>query len=101
MNQLADTDLVEIGRNVAQHVAGAGTVERVKVSAGQDSTDRPAYFFSFLIDRYRDGERAGLIRIRLEQKLRDELMARDDGHHPIVQVLNRADWEQHEGAGPH
>lgn len=98
MSEIAEADLVEIGHRAAQLVAGLGAVERVTVTTGQDSTDQPAYFFSFLIDRDRDRQGAGLGHIRLVQKLRDELMARDDGHYPIVQILNRADWEKREGA---
>ena len=98
MIQITETELVEIGRTAAGRVAGLGTVDRVTVMTGQDSTDRPAYFFSFLIDKDRDPRRVGLARIRLVQELRDALIARDDEHYPIVEVLNRADWEKREGA---
>ena len=53
MIQIAETELVEIGRKAASQVAGLGTVDRVKVMTGQDSSERPAYFFSFLIDQDR------------------------------------------------
>ncbi len=98
MSEIADMDLVEIGRKAAQLVAGLGTVERVKVTTRQDSTDRPAYFFSFLIDRDRDRQQAGVARIRLAQRLRDELLARDDDRYPYVEVLNREEWESRERA---
>lgn len=98
MNEIADAELIEIGRKAAGLVDGLGRVEDVKVRVGQNSTDQPAYFFSFLIDRDRDREQAGLTRIRLIQKLRDELVARHDEHYPIVQVLNRTDWEKRESA---
>ncbi len=98
MIKIAETELAEIGRAAAAHVAGLGTVDRVRVVTGQDSTDHPVYFFSFLIDQDRDPQRVGLTRVRLVQKLRDALIARDDGHYPIVEILNRADWEQRESA---
>ena len=98
MIQIDETELAGIACEAATHVAGLGTVDRVTVVAGQDSTDRPAYFFSFLIDQGRDPRRGGLARIRLVQRLRDALLARDDGHYPIVEILNRADWERREGA---
>jgi hypothetical protein len=45
MVEIAEAELKEIGREAAQLVAGLGTVEDVAVTIGQDSTDRPAYFF--------------------------------------------------------
>lgn len=98
MGQTSDAILAEIGLEAAQHVAGADTVERVEVVAGYDSAERPAYFFSFLIDDGGDRQRTGLIHIRLGQKLRDELIARGDEHYPIVRILSRDDWEKRTGA---
>lgn len=98
MDQKISVDLAEIGREAVQDVAGVGMVERVEVETGHDSLDRPALFFSFLIDRDRDRQRAGLVRIRMVQKLRDELIARGYDHYPIIQVLSRADWEKRAGA---
>ena len=92
MTEIAESKLKEIGREAARLVAGLGTVEEVAVTVGLDSTDRPAYFFSFLIDRDRDRQRAGLTRTRLAQKLRDELIARNDAHYSFVRILSRADW---------
>ena len=64
---------------------------------GHDSADRPAYFFRFLIEHGRDRQKVGTARIRLGQRLRDEVIARDDQRYPFVQVVNRADWEQLDG----
>ncbi len=98
MREIEEEELAALGREAAAQVPGLGTVDRVKVRYGQDSTDLPAYFFTFLIERDRDRQQGGLPRARLVQKLRDELIARDDDHYPIVTVLNQADWETVEGA---
>ena len=98
MREIAEDELATLGREAAAQVPGLGTVDRVKVKFGQDSTDQPAYFFTFLIDRDRDRRQGGLPRARLVQRLRDELIARDDNHYPIVTVLNQADRETLEGA---
>jgi hypothetical protein len=92
MVELSDSDLLEIGRKAAAQVDDLGVVERVEVTMTFDSADQPAYFFRFLIEEGRDPNRTGLPRIRLVQKLREELDAHDDHHYPIVQVLNRAEW---------
>ena len=96
MSEIADMDLVEIGREAARLVPGLGTVERVKVTHRLDSTDRPAYYFSFLIERKGDRQQAAQAYVRLGQKLRDELLAREDDHYPYVTILNREDWETQE-----
>jgi hypothetical protein len=98
MKELADKDLVEIGYKAAGAVPGLGTVDRVKVRVGEDSTAVPTYFFSFLIDRDRDLSQRGLTLIRLTQRLRDEITAREDDHIPFVQIMSQADWEMVEGA---
>ena len=85
-------DLVKLGRDVAEHVAGVGAVEQVEVSSGEDSSDLPAYFFTFLIDQNRTDLRPGLLRIRLSIELRDALLARHDEHYPYIQILDRTDW---------
>ena len=97
MNQMSTVDLPLLGREVAQRVAGVGEVEEVWVSLGQDSTDQPAVYFSFLIDQGQDRQQAGLIRTRLLRGLRDELLARGYEHYPFVQILDRADWERRFG----
>jgi hypothetical protein len=98
MSEFAETELTEIARTAASKVAGLGTVERVKVTTRLDSTDKPVYYFSFLIDRDRDPEAGVWPRIRLGQKLRDELIARDDYQYPYISVHDRAGWEKVEGA---
>lgn len=79
-------------------MAGTGKVEKVSVWFGQDSADQPAVYFSFLIDEGQDRQRVGLVRTRLIQELRDDLLARGFEQYPIVQILNRADWERRFGA---
>jgi hypothetical protein len=89
---LSVAELEKLGLEAAERVAGA--VEEVEVEAGEDDLGRPAYFFSFLVDQASARQRAGLVRIRLMQSLRDALAARGDGCHPVIRILDRADWER-------
>ena len=91
-------DLEKLGREAAQQVAGKGAVEDVEVVAGEDLSERPVYYFSFLIDQARARQRAGLVLTRLVQKLRDELIARGDGHYPVIRILSRTDWDRRKDA---
>ena len=83
-----------MGRDVAQHLGGEGVVEQVEVRPGEDSTDQPVYFFTFLIDQERVRGHPGLFHIRLSQSLKDELAARGDEHYPILELLDRTDWNR-------
>jgi hypothetical protein len=98
VSQTSTTDLSQLGREAAQHVAGVGEIEKVSVSFGHDSADQPALYFSFLIDQGQDRQRTGVVHTRLIQKLRDALLARGYEQYPIVRVLSRADWERQFGA---
>ncbi len=84
--------LKKLGRDAAEHIAGTDAVGDVDVASGEDSSDRPVYYFSFLIDQDRARQRVGLVRTRLVQKLRDDLIALGDGHYPVVRILDRTDW---------
>jgi hypothetical protein len=95
---VADDELEKLGRVAAETVAGASSVQEVEVARGEDSLDRPVYYFTFLIELDRDRQRAGLVRTRIVQKLRDELVARGDGHYPIIRMLNRTDWDKRASA---
>jgi len=86
--------LEELGREAAQHIAGEGAVEQVEVRDGEDSFERPTYYFSFLIDQERSRQRPGLVYTRLIQKLQDELIAHGDEHLPMIRILSRADWDK-------
>jgi hypothetical protein len=97
MSQDATADLQQLGRDAAQYIAGKDAVQEVEVVTGEDF-DRPVYYFSFLIDQDRARQRAGLLRTRLVQKLRDELIARNDEHHPVIRILNRTDWDKRASA---
>lgn len=99
MSVISGPELEKLGRAAAAQVAGDDAVEQVEVTCGVDSSERPVYFFSFLIDQGRARERAGLVRIRTAQKLRDDLMARGDGHYPMIRVLNKEDWARRSDAG--
>ena len=94
MSESTVSELERLGFDAAQEVAGTDAVKQVEVASGVDLFERPAYFFSFLIDQGLAQHRAGLVRIRLMQKLLDELTARDDDHLPIIQILNQEDWEK-------
>lgn len=98
MSELAETELTEIARTAASQVPGLGAVERVKVVEKLDSSDEPAYYFSFVFDQGHEPEDRGLALIHLGQKLRDALIDRQDSHYPYVRRLTRADWEKREGA---
>lgn len=98
MAHLPDTELRRIGRKVAGHIMGPGKVKRVDVVTGQDSTDQPAHYFSFLLDQDRDRQVAALLRTRLAQKLRDELLAHDDPGYPFIRILSQQDWDKRERA---
>lgn len=91
-------NLEKLGRDVAEEVAGPGCVEQVEVAAGVDYFERPVYDFSFLIDLDRARLRPGLILIRLDQRLQDELIARGDEHHPVVRLLDHTDWPRRASA---
>jgi len=98
MSAIDGSDLEKLGREAAEYVAGAGVVEQVEVTRGEDASDRPVYFFAFLIDQGRARQRAGLLRTRLVQKLRDDLVSREDGHFPVIQILSKEDWAKRANA---
>jgi len=94
MTESTVSELERLGFDAAQEVAGIDAVKQVEVASGADLLERPAYYFSFLIDQTLARERAGLVRIRLMQKLRDELTARNDDHLPVIQILDQEDWNK-------
>jgi hypothetical protein len=91
-------NLEKLGLDAAREVAGPDAVELVEVVVGADYFERAAYDFSFLIDPDRLRQRIGLVLIRLSLKLRDELFARGDEHHPIIHLLDRTDWPRRASA---
>ncbi len=98
MAQLSETDLKVLGRKAARQIWGPRKVKRVDVVTGPDSTNDPAHYFSFLAEEDGDRQVAALLRIRLAQKLRDELMAHDDASYPYIRVLSEQDWDKRERA---
>jgi hypothetical protein len=98
MSQSTTAELEKLGRDAAQQVAGDDAVAQVEVVPGEDSDERPVYYFSFLIDQDRARQRPGLVWIRLVQRLQDELVARGDGHYPVIRILDRTDWDKRAGA---
>jgi hypothetical protein len=94
---MSETDvgtLEKLALKAAEAAAGSGSVERVEVVSGEDDSDRPVYYFSFLIDQDRAQHRPGLVLTRLFQRLSDDLIAISDGHYPVVRILNRTDWDR-------
>lgn len=91
MASSSNAGLEAMGLKAARAVIGDG-VKRVAVRYGEDSTMHPVHVFFFLIERYRDGQSIGEARLRLIQRLRDELLAAGDHHSPAVQMLDPADW---------
>ena len=92
MARVSEIHLKDIGLDAAREVVGDGMAEEVEVITGPDSANRPAYYFSFLIEQDRDRQRAALLRTRLAQKIRDKLVSRGDAHYPFIRVFGRADW---------
>lgn len=93
MARLSGSELEQIGLEAAKGVVGAGAVEEVEVVAGLDTSDEPAYFFSFLVDQGEHRQSSGLLWTRLGQKIRDALIEQGDDSYPYVRVLSRQDWE--------
>ena len=98
MSASADINLEVIARVAVRRVTGDDLAEQVQVMAGEDSADRPALYFSFMIDRARDRQRMGLLHTRLTQMLRDLLIDTKVAEYPIVEIVSRADWDQRTGA---
>ncbi len=94
MVDTSPNDVLTLGRDLARSVVGADAVEQVEVTEGEDSSDRPVYFYSFLIDKERNQQALGLVLIRLTQALRDALAARGDEHYPIIRLFDEVDWDK-------
>jgi hypothetical protein len=90
--------LQRLGREAAEHVAGADAVEQMEVAPAPDWDDTPSYLFTCLINPDRAKATPGEILIRTGIRLRDALIARGDEHNPMIRLLDRADWEQRDGA---
>ena len=98
MSHLPQTELKQIGRDAAQRVFGPGKVKDVEVIDIDASDNQPAYLFSILYEGARDAQQMALLRIRLDQKLRDELLARGDDGYPLISVLSPQDWDKRQVA---
>lgn len=94
MDEGARTALLKLGRDAAEDIAGKDAVEDIAVVPGADYEYRPIYRFSFLLDQSRIVQRIGLVRLRLTQRLHDELIAMGDEHYPRIEILDRADWSK-------
>jgi hypothetical protein len=98
MTQETLASLEQLGLEAARELAGAESVEQVEVLPTVDYIGRPAYHFAFLIEPSRAQQSLGLIRLRLDQKLHDELDARGDEHRVILQMLDSRDWPKRANA---
>jgi hypothetical protein len=98
MNQETAANLEKLGLEAARELAGDDSIEQVEVLSTTDVDYRPAYHFALLVDMSRFKQPAGLVRIRLRQKLKDELRAQGDEHQIILQMLDHADWPRRANA---
>ena len=94
MDEGARAALLKLGRDAAEDIAGKDAVEDIAVVPSADYEYRPIYRFSFLLDQSRIVQRIGLVRLRLTQRLHDELIAMGDEHYPRIEILDRADWSK-------
>jgi hypothetical protein len=98
MNQETAVNLEKLGLEAARELAGDDGIKQVEVLSTVDVDYRPAYHFSLLVDMSRFKQPPGLVRIRLRQKLKDELRAQGDEHQIILQMLDHADWPRRANA---
>lgn len=94
MIQMSEAELEKLAREAALDIAGPEAFEQVEIETVVDLDDRPAYYFTFLINQDRARQRPGMVRTRLSQRLRDELEARGDEHRPLLRMLDRSDWDK-------
>lgn len=87
-------ELEKLARDAAREIAGPHAVEQLEIENVIDLDDRPAYHFTFLVNKDRVGVHPGLFRVDLALKLLDELTARGDEHRPLIRFLDRRDWEK-------
>jgi hypothetical protein len=94
MSENIELNLEQIGRQVAEDVAGVGNVVQVEAEEGEDWTHKPAHFFVFLINETQEDPPGMSLSSRISLRLRDELVARGDYRMPFVRILNRRDWDK-------
>jgi hypothetical protein len=94
MLRLPTATLEKMGRDAAEAVGGPGVVGAILVQPGVDAFERPAYHFRFLINQDRSNLGPGLLRIRLRLRLLDDLIELGDEHEVVLEMLDRADWDQ-------
>ena len=94
MIQTGIADLEILAADAVRESAGPEAFGRVEVEIGVDVRYRPADEFTFLINQDRAKPRAGLVRIRLGLKHLDEVAAQGDEHLPVLDILDRTDWEK-------
>ena len=94
MLKLPTATLERTGCDAAEAVGGAGVVGAIRVEPGVDADERPAYHFRFLINQDRSILGPGLLRIRLHLRLLEDLSILGDEHEPVLEMLDRADWDR-------
>lgn len=95
LGRVPDEEIREIALRAARKRLG-DAVEDVDAMAGADTSEEPAWFISFLVERDRMG--TGTDSIRIGQQIRDELCRRGDEAYPYISFLERKDWHRREGA---
>jgi hypothetical protein len=94
MIEMPAAELEKLALDTARELAGPDVIEQVEIQSVIDLYDRPAYHFTFLMNKERVTDGIGLFRTRFRQNLREKLEARGDGHLPLIRTLERADWER-------
>lgn len=98
MAHLSQAELKKIGVEAATEVYGPGVAKEVEVAPSADWAGDPADYFTFLVDEDPGSRDAVSRRTRVHEKIRDELMARNDTTYPYISVLSAQDWDKRERA---
>lgn len=67
-------------------------VQDAEVMETTGSDGEPALVLRLLIDHNRQDEAWTILRLRLTQRIRDELIRTGDNRYPFVMVLSKGEW---------
>ena len=98
MEEPRRSELLQLGREAVAQAPGAAAVEQIEVEAGPDSSNEPAYRFTFLVNRISDEVKPIELYLNVIQYIRNELLSRNDEHYPYIRMLNQNDWLRRAGA---
>lgn len=93
MSEINADELRRLALDVGREVGGEGTVEDVEVAPDMDFWGNPIYRFTMLVHPERSPLGPGLFRIRIGQRLKDELVARGEEHAPRMLMVSRPEWD--------